>query len=230
VSRRDGYREELCGLPPARWPGYLTEHSGLPGPRANIELGQAVADAGEPATFDELLATGDEYLVFCGVLGLGRLLAEGAAVPDRLRGYAIDSRWRVREAVAMALQRLGDADITRLLDVVAVWAVDPDPLVQRAAVAGICEPRLLRTPVVAVRAVDACAAATRTLVARPANERRTDGVRALRKALGYCWSVAVAADRTTGWPRFLALQNSSDPDAAWIFTENSRKARLAGPR
>jgi hypothetical protein len=53
-------------------------------------------------------------------------------------------------------------------------------------------------------------------------------VRTLRQALGYCWSVAVAADPAAGLPRFLALAASPDPDVAWVVHSNRGKARLAG--
>jgi hypothetical protein len=61
MSKIEEYRASLSRLDAAAWPAYLTEHSGLPGPRGNIELGQAVADVGEPATFDALIGTDDEY-------------------------------------------------------------------------------------------------------------------------------------------------------------------------
>jgi hypothetical protein len=226
MGRREQYRAELRTLDATHWPEYLRERSGLPGPRGNIELAQAVADEADRARFDQFIATDDEYLVFCGVLGLGRLLAESADVEQRLRGHATDERWRVREAVAMALQRLGDADLSRLLDIVADWAADPHPLVQRAAVAGVCEPRLLKTSHAAARAVDVCTRVTEVLAARPADERADAGVRALRQALGYCWSVAVAADPGAGVHRFRALADGDDRDVAWIVRENSKKARL----
>ena len=144
----EDYRAVLRTLDEQEWPGYLTDHSGLPGPRGNIELGQAVADEASPACLDALIATDDEYLVFCGVMGLGRLLAERQAgtLVQRLRSHAGDPRWRVREAVAMALQRLGDRDLPRLMGLAVEWAADENPLVQRAAAAGLCEPRLLRSP------------------------------------------------------------------------------------
>ncbi|MEU1884986.1 hypothetical protein [Micromonospora sp. WMMD987] len=233
MSRRERYRDELRAAGPARWPAFLRDHSGLPGPRADLELAQAVADEGEPATFDRLIATDDEYLVLCGVLGLGRLLAgqtrarERTGTETRLRGHATDPRWRVREAVAMALQRLGDADLPRLLDLGTAWAADPHPLVRRAAVAAVCEPRLLTTPAAVTRAVTLCERTTAGLAALPADRRRADDVRALRQALGYCWSVAVAADPTVGLPAFRALAAVDDGDVAWIVRENSRKKRLA---
>ena len=229
----DEYRTRLRALDTEHWQEFLTAHSGLPGPRGNIELGTAVAEEADARTVDALLATDDEYLVFCGVVGLGRLLADSGTGADgdtlraRLREHATDTRWRVREAVAMALQRLGDADAPRMVDVVTDWAGDGHPLVQRAAVAGICEPRLLRTPEMARAAVDACERVTASLAARPADERRLPAVRTLRQALGYCWSVAVAADPAPGLPRFLALATSPDPDVAWIMHDNRGKARLA---
>ncbi len=211
------------------WPTYLAEHSGLPGPRGNIELARAVAEEADAAYLEELIATDDEYLVFCGVVGLGRLLAEGGGgdLQQRLRVHAADDRWRVREAVAMALQRLGDSDMPRMLDLVTDWSDDSNPLVQRAAAAGVCEPRLLRTPEAVATAIEVCDRTTRSLAARPSNERRDPGVRALRKGLGYCWSVAVAADPVSGLPRFRALSEGTDADVAWIVRENSRKTRLA---
>ena len=48
----------------------------------------------------------------------------------------------------------------------------------------------------------------------------------LRQALGYCWSVAVAADPDAGLPLFHVLEAHPDRDVAWIVRENSRKARL----
>ncbi|WP_454857988.1 HEAT repeat domain-containing protein [Promicromonospora soli] len=227
MGRRDLYRTALRGLDARRWPEYLRENSGLPGPRGNIELAQAVADEGNLATFDRMIETDDEYLVFCGVIGLGRLLADGMDVLSRLRGHAVDARWRVREAVAMALQRLGDADLPRMLTTVTAWVDDPHPLVRRAAAAAVCEPRLLTTGPAAACAIEVCSRATEGLARLPSDRRRDPGVRSLRQALGYCWSVAVAADPVAGLPRFLALGDSTDRDVAWIVRENGKKARLA---
>ena len=229
MSRVDTYRAELRGLERSELAGYLAAHSGLPGPRGNIELALAVAEEADSASLEALMATDDEYLVFCGVVGLGRLLAEGAGaeVEQRLHAFAADDRWRVREAVAMALQRLGDSDESRMLRIVSNWADDGSPLVQRAAIAGVCEPRLLKTPEATATAIDVCERVTTALVARPATERRSPEVRALRKGLGYCWSVAVAADPARGLPRFRALSESSDHDVAWIVRENSKKSRLS---
>ena len=229
MTRIEEYRDSLRELPTTEWMRYLGEHSGLPGPRGNIELAQAFADEAAPDVVEEVLATGDEYLTFCGVVALGRELAAAPSreLEERLRAYAADERWRVREAVAMALQRVGDADLPRLLDVVAAWARDPDALVRRAAVAGICEPRVLTDPVAAAAALDACRVATDRLTSTPRDRRRDPSLRVLRQGLGYCWSVAVAADPDRGLPAFTALAESDDPDVAWVVRENRKKNRLA---
>ncbi len=222
MGRVEEYRAELRGLTASEWAAYLRERSGLPGPRANLELVKAVGEEASTAQVEELLAADDEYLVMCGIVALGRQSIE---TPDeRLRRYATDDRWRVREAVAMALQRIGDADLPRMLDLVRDWVSDPHPLVQRAAAAGVCEPRLLKTPAAAATAIEVCELATKALVA---TERRTPDVRTLRQALGYCWSVAVAADPAHGLPHFLALADADDPEIAWIVRENTKKSRLA---
>jgi hypothetical protein len=225
MGRVADYRAELSNLDRRRWPAFLDEHSGLPGPRGNIELALTVADLGDDDLFDELIASDDEYRTFCGVVGLGARAAE-PQVTDRLHAIASDERWRVREAVAMALQRLGDVDLPATQSIALAWATDEDPLVQRAAAAGICEPRLLATSEAAAVGVEVCRRATLALVGRPAEQRRDPQVRTLRQALGYCWSVAVAADPVPGLAAFRALDDT-DPDVAWIVRTNLAKKRLS---
>ncbi|MBP8294247.1 MAG: hypothetical protein KAX65_15830, partial [Caldilineaceae bacterium] len=150
MTKADDYRKALRTFDD--WDLYLLRESGLPGPRGNIELAQAVADEGDLALFLRYLAySADiapvnspyEFLAFCGVVGMGRLLAEGdATLLATLRSCASDPRWRIREAVAMALQRLGDVNMGQLVAAMRDWA-QGSPLEQRAAAAALCEPRLL---------------------------------------------------------------------------------------
>ena len=60
---------------------------------------------------------------------LGRRPRENPPL-QTLRTLASDPRWRIREAVAMALQRWGDADMAGLLAAMADWAAG-NPLEQR---------------------------------------------------------------------------------------------------
>jgi len=90
----DPHRAALAQLKPADWDAYLLKHSGLPGPRANLELVGVTADLGTAAQFTRWAALPDEYLPLCGAVGLGRLLAEGDQSPlPMLRALASDPRW-----------------------------------------------------------------------------------------------------------------------------------------
>lgn len=216
---------DLAILEPSEWPGYVSGRSGLPGPRANLPLVEVVATLADPAAIDALLEDGGEYPTMCAAAALGR----GADhTPDQAKARALaqDERWRVREGVVIGLQLLGDAAPPALASVVARWIEDPAPLVQRAAIAAICEPRLLRTPEAAALAIAACARATRTLAETPSADRRRTDVRTLRQALGYCWSVAIAAAPAAGLSAFRSL-DTADPDIDWVAKENRKKKRLA---
>lgn len=219
------WRADLQCLARTAWPAYLTEHSGLPGPRANLALADAVATLADAPVIDQLLRHGGEYQTMCAAAALGRRSADSTC-EARARALAADERWRVREGVAIGLQLLGDATPAALTPIVLDWADDPEPLVQRAAAAAICEPRLLRTPEAAAVAIEICRRTTRHLAALPPERRKTPGARTLRQALGYCWSVAVAADPGGGLATFRTL-DTADPDIAWIVNQNRRKKRLS---
>lgn len=225
MGTRPRWGAELQDLPTAVWPTYLTEHSGLPGPRANLELASSVAGLAEKPMIDELLASGDEYHAMCAAAAIG-IRADDPSTEVRAREMAADERWRVREGIALGLQLLGDTRPGALIAITRRWVDDPDPLVQRCAVAALCEPRLLRDREAAITALDLCERATQNLAALSADERTSPRARTLRQALGYCWSVAVAADPAHGLDAFRGLE-ITDPDIAWIVKENSRKKRLS---
>lgn len=231
VTARRRYADELRALPAEDVPGYLTAHSGLPGPRGNLELLAAFGDVAPAALVVRLADDEDEYLRCCGTAALGRLLLESSddeALEATLTERTRDPRWRVREGAAMAGQRVGAASPERLVGLVGRWLDTGEPLPARAAVAAVCEPLILRpSPLLRAAALDACARATDILRAVPPERRRDDDVRTLRQGLAYCWSVAVAADPDAGLPAFRALQADTDPDVVWLARENAKKNRLA---
>jgi len=225
-GRVDGYRAELRGL--ERWEPYLKKHSGLPGPRANLELVQAVGDEADSDRLWRFSASADEFLALCGTAGLGKVaLMEPDTVMTWLRELASDRRWRVREGVAIALQRIGRESMTRLLAEMEVWAGE-GPYVQRAAAAGLCEPALLKQASNAVQVLAILDRITSSLATT--GDRRNEDVKVLRQALGYCWSVAAAAAPENAQPYFEKWLRSTDKDVAWVMRSNLRKARMAGLR
>ncbi len=240
MSRISEYRAELRGL--TDWDPYLLAHSGLPGPRGNLELAHAVAQEGTEEQFRRWAAltpeaapenTPQAFLAFCGVLGLGAILArrQGTSAAETsplqaLRTLASDPRWRIREAVATGLQLWGDADMPGLLAEMAEWA-GGGYYEQRAAAAALCEPRLLAAPETAASVLEILDRMTEGIAAAPAADRKSEPFRTLRQALGYCWSVAVAADPAGGLPLMERWVIHPDLDVRWIMRENLKKKRLA---
>jgi hypothetical protein len=231
MSKTEIYREVLKTF--KDWEPYLLRESGLPGPRGNLELAQAVADMGDREAFEHFLTytpqvapTNDphEFLAFCGVVGLGKLLAEGdAKVLDELRPYASDPRWRLREGVAMALQRLGKKNMTLLLTATEEWSTG-NWLEKRAAAAALAEPVLLhdeRDILKALQILDRIIASTEN-----SKEAKGKEYKILQQGLGYCWSVIVVAAPGEGKKLMEKWLVCADPAIRRIMQENLKKNRL----
>jgi hypothetical protein len=222
-TRSEEYRSELKLR--TDWEAYLKKHSGLPGPRANLELVEAVGDVADADTLWRLSASSDEFLALCGTAGLGKVaITDPEPVLKWLHDLAADSRWRVREGVAIALQSIGRASMRDLIGLMDAWSRDTH-FVQRAAAAALCEPALLKDPADTKRVLAILDRITRSIALT--KHRRDDGFRALRQAMGYCWSVAVAANPQAGRPLMEKWLRSDDADVAWIMKTNLSKPRLA---
>jgi hypothetical protein len=228
MHKRQLYRDHLRAL--SDWEAYLLAESGLPGPRGNLELAQAAADEGDETRFRALIASprgrepAGEFLTFCGVVGLGKLVAEGQFhLVNDIRPFASDMRWRVREAVCLGLQRWGDNDMASLIEVMREWS-QGNLFEQRAAVATLCEPRLLKVPAQVEQVLAILDKVTAAIKA--AADRRGEDFKALRKGLGYCWSVAIAALPAAGKRHFEAWLDDPDHDVRWVMRENLKKDRL----
>jgi hypothetical protein len=126
--------------------------------------------------------------------------------------------------VAMALQRLGAVDMDGLLQEMEPWS-QGSFLEQRAAVAALCEPSQLRERSQVERVLDLLDRVTASV--QEAKDRRNEEFRVLRKGLGYCWSVAVAAHPEAGKQRMERWLGTEDRDVLWVMKENLRKKRLA---
>lgn len=232
MGKADEYRVALEEI--SDWDEYLLQHSGLPGPRGNLELAAVVADKGNLALFEKYITNDPqtapvnspyEFLAFCGVLGLGRLVAEGNnRYLKTIRAFASDPRWRLREAVAQALQRVGKVDMDSLLREMKIWS-SGSWLEKRAAAAALAEPVLLQKPDQIKQALLIHDEITASLLTCP--NRKDPDFLTLRQGLGYCWSVVVASLPQAGIPLMEKWLANSDPDIRWIMKENLKKKRLA---
>jgi hypothetical protein len=231
MSKLDDYRNQLKQLDD--WAPYLLRNSGLPGPRGNLELARAAAELATVDQMESLLSTPREqapenspgvFLLFCGVSALGWLAANGnQRYFRRLRPYASDDRWRVREAVAVGLQYVGDADMSLLLDRLVGWTTG-NWYEKRAAAAALAEPRLLKDPQDARRVLGFLDQITTEIAS--SSQPHDESFKVLRQAMGYCWSVAVAALPEEGKPLMEKWIRSPASDVRWVMRENLKKNRL----
>ncbi|HET6449733.1 MAG TPA: HEAT repeat domain-containing protein [Spirochaetia bacterium] len=228
---------------------FLEKSSGLPGPRANLELGASFAEAVSRMKLQEwqwdfLVQVGSTsphkapentpkvYAVFCALLALGALYGQGLPRPRRrealavIRRAAADERWRVREASAMALQKVGEADAAELIGIVSGWMTDASWLEMRAIAAALAHPPIL-TGDVAAFSLEVSGRILAAMSRADAAERRRDEFRVLRQGMGYALSVFAAAAPAEGFALLRKTAAVSDRDLAWIVRENLKKKRLA---
>ncbi len=231
MSKLTEYRQALREL--SDWIPFLLKNSGLPGPRGNLELAQAAAEEAGQEQVEEFLSipieqagenTPGVFLVFCGVTALGKRIARGEHQEfARLRQYASDPRWRVREATAIALQYIGDQDMEVLLKETRTWSKG-NWYEKRAAAAALAEPRLLKTSKQAKQVLQILDKITASM--ETAGDSTDEAFKVLRQGMGYCWSVAVAALPDEGKPVMEKWLTSRNPHIQWVMRENLKKNRL----
>jgi hypothetical protein len=228
MSKKESYRRSLQGL--NDWVPFLIQNSGLPGPRGNLELAYVVAQEGNQKQFDHFLSFSDArentpevFVLFCGVVGLGKLAVSQTQMFNRLHEYASDPRWRVREAVATGLQLAGDQDMDLLLREMKTWS-DGNWYEKRAVAATLAEPRLLKNSKhtkQVLRILDKITACMET-----DDKSKDQAYKVLRQGMGYCWSVATVALPEDGKAIMEKWFSSADKDIRWMMKENLKKNRL----
>lgn len=212
----------------------LYENSGLPGPRANLELLHAFARSAKPGEIEECLGfltedvrnSPEEYLAVCGIVA--SLIAKtragdfaGALAEAMPR--ASHASWRLREAVAIGIQEVSEGRMGETLDLLEPWLAGTD-LEKRAVVAATCEPRLLREGAIAARVLEILERISHCLEGRP---KLDEGGKVLRQALAYGWSVAIAASPEAGKKAFESLLEEPDRNLRWVCAQNLDKKRLS---
>jgi hypothetical protein len=229
---------------------YLRDQSRLPGPRANLELANdlssllAASVHRYPTNVRALLnyfVNGDrkmvasntpaEFIMLCGIIASGACAAtEHEWRKDTLSlldHYACSSYWRIREAVALAFQRLLTTDVEQTIPHLIGLADKGNYLQQRAAIATIAEPALLYTSELHDAALRIQEMVLDRLHGAPASDRKSEDFRVLRRTLGYTLSVITAATPEQGFAMMRECALWNDADITWILRENLKKKRLA---
>jgi hypothetical protein len=143
---------------------------------------------------------------------------------SRLKELATDPRWRLREAVAMALQRLIETQSEATLKELEGWIATGDWLAMRAVAAGVAEPTVLKDRENAQKALELLKTIFDQILSE--KERKSEEFITLRKGLGYTLSVVVAAIPDEGFEYMHHLVEMEDTDIQWILKENLKKNRL----
>jgi hypothetical protein len=146
-----------------------------------------------------------------------------------LRKAASDHRWRVREAVAMGLQLVGEADLTLLREIVADWLPESSLLEKRAIAAGLAHPPLLKDEQFALFALETARTLAAAVTRLDPKGRQDEGFKIFRQGLGYALSVFAHHSPVEGFTLLRKLAAVRDRDIAWIVRENLSKKRLTDP-
>lgn len=227
---------------------YLAQNSHLPGPRGNLELVSVFADIVESAASGAVsrvweLCLGmtqlsaeqapvnspQEFVPFCGTVGLGAIGARETTFYDEaikeLQRLSNDSRWRMREAVAMGLQKMLNAKARETMDRLKDWIPTGTPLELRAVAAGIAEPLIIKDTAVARMALELHERIIERV--RQIEGRKTEDFRVLRQGLGYTLSVVISRVPMEGFDLIDRCLSEDDADLHWIAKSNLKKKRLS---
>lgn len=227
--------------------GYLTANSGLPGPRANLELAAAFADYfAANVDLDLWLMVRDwarlnpdeapadsprEFLPFCALQAFGAVYGRCDPVVmgeifNLFSDAAEDPRWRIREAAAIGLQRVARQRFEDVFVLFKKWVQVGTPLFYRAVAATLAEPDLLAKPEQARDALWLSERIMRRVSNLSPGERRTDEFKTLVKTMGYALSVFVVALPEEGFSFLEKWAASDDRDISRIIRDNLKKNRL----
>jgi len=249
MNKRELLLQDLLRYSPhdQELPRYLGEHSNLPGPRGNLELAFAFGDyiAGKYSSDGsacrqlcrQLISIDSdaapvnspkEFLPFCGIIAAGKIggidKSEFSLSLDTIRRMAVDDRWRIREAVAMALQELLGANPEAVIQEFYEWLNRDNPLEMRAIVAGLADPPLLKNAQLARQALEFHKIILNRIVLF--SNRKTVNYKILEKGLGYTLSVVIAAIPDEVFANLAELGRRSDLSIQKIIKENMKKNRL----
>lgn len=211
---------------------YLIKNSRLPGPRANLELLYAFTqEASEQEIMDSLNVdkvienSPEEFVLTCGVAAsIYHASKTYGRVEFDYQKYANHWSWRVREGVCIGFQR-SKAFLTPNQMVLDLQILSQGtPLEVRTYIATLCEPCLLNNYIDANWLLSELY--TITLGHFDHNDRIEEPLKVLKKALAYCWSVALCGDSAKGTAFEKLLKHKSSKHIQWIMKENLKKKRL----
>ncbi|MBB6217880.1 hypothetical protein HNQ80_004016 [Anaerosolibacter carboniphilus] len=227
---------------------FLISNSNLPGPRGNLELADAFADAVELTGFRQdmwndiltwLNITPEEapaghpreFLPFCAVLSLGALYGlvneeEKGKIVKQIQERACDERWRTRESVAMAFQRIGEKDFNSVRRIFNQWMKEASLVEQRAILAALAHPPMLNSRENTEFCLKVADQILEKLAWLDRSARKKEEFKILKKGLDYAISVFVERLPSEGFDLLKKWALVEDLDIQRIVKSNISKNRL----
>jgi hypothetical protein len=226
----------------------LISNSNLPGRRANLEMAFALSDCFEKTDASEIhwrmllewtrISPNDapvnhprEFLPFCAILSLGSLYNNADKkrkehIISIIRASASDRRWRIREAVAMAFQRVSEKNFIAIKEIFSEWIKKASLLEKRAILAALAHPPVLdhkENVIFCFRIADEI---LQSLLKLNRIERKSEEFAILRKGLEFTISVYVACLHEEGFRFLKKWAQEDDADIKKILKSNLNKTRL----
>lgn len=141
--------------------------------------------------------------------------------------FASDSRWRMREAVGMALMRITKDYPEKTIGILKAWIKKDKWLEMRAIAAGLAEPELLKSNnKIPEKILQVFKSIFQGILIANDETRKKKSFKVLRKDFGYCLSVVVKKIPENGFKYMEKLARIDNKDIIWILKENLRKNRL----
>ena len=203
---------------------FLEKESKLPGPAANLNLlRQFIIDATAEQTALCLSVLDKKpdpnspatFVASCGVAA--------SANPEIFKKAANSDNWRIRESAVLGLQNLGLKDLDSLYSIFDSWE-NANLLEKRCIAATLCEPALIKTGEKAEKILGVLNEYMEIIEME--KNVKSDEYKVFKKSMGYCISVAVAANPEKGKEFFEAWMRSPNSEVRWILSENLKKDRL----
>lgn len=211
---------------------FLLQNSNLPGPRGNLELLYSFSKTATQPEIEECLTylnddvknSPEEFVTMCGIVGYAIHHQQNLSeTMQALRGWSSHKSWRIREAVAIAIQEIAVNKVEKVIPLLQPW-LDGNALEKRAVIAALCEPKLLKEKQIVVDVLEILSQVTSGLQTLP--DKADETHKSLMKTLGYGWSVAIVANPETGKVKFEKIIALNNKHIRWIVKENLNKNRL----
>lgn len=228
--------------------GMLIDNSNLPGPRGNLELAYGFADCIKGMQyiddnlwqilnewielFENTPSDGPkEFIPFCVIQTLGAICTcvnyeKKERIIELFQAKANDSRWRIREAVAIGLQWIEESNFKEVELIFNKWIDDASLLEKRAIIAALAHPPVLHDKDNVLFCLEITEKILKDLINLEQEFRRTEEFRVLRKGLEYAISVFVAKLPNEGFEFLKKWARKDDPDIKKIIKSNLGKSRL----